>query len=630
MLDTRKVILILPEIAFICELLPDKKPNSFLVHACTQVNGSFVVGQHVVMKNIAKLFQKLEPKESYYIILPDSLFLQSILTLKVSNESELAAELEKTVLPDLGLSPDEFQIITKTLTQRQGNYRLQVTALSKESLVILSGLAHLSKVELAGVTSLSWSVKGMISLEPSLTVVQAGDQLFVAQHYIGVEKCTQFGLSASAEVLPRLRQLKEQESSIMTVYLLTDGEVEKNLKADAAKFVPFQQMTSAKTLAKLPSHVATLLEQSMRTLSVTDFPVPLFSEEQPSDKEQTTLTAAYATAAPEGSTASDEVPPLVFVAPAVLKPETSEVNMTAAPTKLDDDVVIKPEVAKVAETDDSQTLPKPITVAITAQSLKAEGSRAPTASVVTVTKTTATPLLAVTSPSNVVQPAAVVAAAAASQDAIDLRQFVGGQSAQVVTDSGAATLPNEKGAMDMWKIILITGAIFLITIAIGIGIGLFVLKYANKTTPSAPVVTVQPTATPTPAPTPATASDSAQATPSGKTTPKPSATPKASASPTSSATTDASLANQKILVVNATDKAGYAGQMKDKLTKAGAKSVTAQNAKGKYDAGDYVYSPKPNDTVLTELEKATGLALTQLADAKQEGSGYDYIVVLAQ
>jgi hypothetical protein len=163
-------------------------------------------------------------------------------------------------------------------------------------------------------------------------------------------------------------------------------------------------------------------------------------------------------------------------------------------------------------------------------------------------------------------------------------------------------------------------------VALGIGVGYLVLNYTSKPTDTKPMIEVQPSPTSMPEVTPDTATDSAATS---------------SASATSSAVTDkgtttsvsATIGKMRVLVVNTTTKAGYAGQIKDKLAAAGFKSITAANAKGTYTATtDLVYMKKTDDEAVTAMEKATGLSLTVDEAGKQEDpqGSYDAIIVLNQ
>jgi hypothetical protein len=88
-----------------------------------------------------------------------------------------------------------------------------------------------------------------------------------------------------------------------------------------------------------------------------------------------------------------------------------------------------------------------------------------------------------------------------------------------------------------------------------------------------------------------------------------------------------------ILIVNATTKAGYAGQIQTKLKTAEFKKVDTGNAKGDYkDKGNFVYMKKENTALLAAMEKATELKLTATNSAKVEDTAgkYDAVLVLAE
>ena len=162
----------------------------------------------------------------------------------------------------------------------------------------------------------------------------------------------------------------------------------------------------------------------------------------------------------------------------------------------------------------------------------------------------------------------------------------------------------------MLKMILITLAVFCLTVAVGVGVALAFLKYSGSQTPEEQTPVVQTETTPTPAPT---------------ATPEP--TPAASESATTTPT------NLKILVVNATTKAGYAGTFKSKIEGSKLGKVTATNAKGKYtDGGFIVYMKTQNAAAISTLEKAAGITTTFDESAKDEDpqGTYDLILVLAE
>ena len=142
------------------------------------------------------------------------------------------------------------------------------------------------------------------------------------------------------------------------------------------------------------------------------------------------------------------------------------------------------------------------------------------------------------------------------------------------------------------------------------------VEIAQTPTPTAPVIPVEST-------TSADASDSASASPSASTKP----------STATGSAPSAAVAAQKVLVVNATDKAGYAGQIRTKLATGGFKAVTAGNAKGTYTTeGDFIFQKAADETAIAAYEKASGLTLTTVEDADDEDpqGTYDVVIILNQ
>jgi hypothetical protein len=85
-------------------------------------------------------------------------------------------------------------------------------------------------------------------------------------------------------------------------------------------------------------------------------------------------------------------------------------------------------------------------------------------------------------------------------------------------------------------------------------------------------------------------------------------------------------------VVNATTKAGYAGTIKKELEAAKFKSITAGNAKGTYEKGNYLLMAETNPELKAALEEALSIDVTTSSDTKVEDSAnkYDAIIVLAE
>lgn len=631
MLNTKKILFILSDVAYSAELLPDKKPLSFVLQSCVQLNGSFIEDKVLNITNLSKLFAKLDPTESYQVILPDELFINTILSIKEVGDAKIREELKEKVLPSLLLSQETHDISTTVLNELRGTTRVQLSAIETASLAPLRATATNYKIKIENIAPLSWALKSIVSLEPSIVILQLGSMVYGSLHYIGVEQCFSAPSDELETMFEKIKELKKAESSIMTCYLVTNTNIESDFKKGLKEVLPLQQMTEvSKDKKDVAVEVTTIIEASMRTLAIPDFPVPQFSLGKPtaSEVEKYAPALAIATADIKKGTAmpnatddtqkadqkSDtELPKpkilptgTVGITPAVATAAPAAPAAPAALTPTPKIVDVTPEVA-TAPTAENKTSPYE-------ESTSADKSAERDSSSKELKTPTETEPVAVV--------ASTISSTSAQEPAIDLRQFAGAQSTTTATTQVVKPEPIKNKSRSMTKMIIITLSVFVGTVALGIGVGMLVLKSASKPATPTPVIEVQapsPESTPDPA-----ATTSATATGSAT---------NANPSPGSTATVSAAIAGQRILIVNATDKAGYAGQIKDKMTKAGFKSITAGNAKGTYTtAGDFVHQKETDDAILTSFEQASGLGLTSDETAKQEDpqGSYDAVIVLNQ
>ncbi len=613
MLNSKKIIFILSDIAYIAELLPDKKPLSFSIQSCIQINGNFIQGTAINAGNVSKLFNKLDSGESYQVILPDNLFTNDILTIEEIGDAKIKDTLKKVSLPALQISQETHDISTTVLNELRGTTRVQLSAIEKGLLAPLRAIATNAQIEIENIAPLSWSLKSIVSLEPSIVILQLGSILYGSLHYIGVEQCFSEPTEDLEKIVAKIQQLKKSEPSIMTCYLITNDLVESGLKTGLKQILPVQQMTEqTKDQEKLPAAVATIIEETLRTLSIPDYPVPQFLLSKPSADEVKT----YAAALTEAEKEVDEIPDI--------EPEVAITKKDDAAT---DQELPKPHIlptttprAAEAPTINSE----PVTISTVRTEGKAEVATSLTKSEEKIEiSTTPKPELPAIDNSN--QPTKEEKSAMTDNNSetaeptIDLRQFAGAQSTITTTKEPIKPGKINNKARSMTKMIMITLLVFVGTVALGIGVGMLVLKYTSKPTVTTPVIEVQ--ASPTPAMTGDAAEDasSSAASDSGK------------LNSTDSATVSATMAQQKILIVNATTKAGYAGKIKDLLTDAGYKNVTAGNAKGTYTTeGDFIFQKKENAELLSSLNKTSKLDFSSDETAKQEDASgaYDVVIVL--
>lgn len=604
MLNTRKLLYILPDVAYIAELLPTKKEHSFSIQSFRQINGEFLnEDDDLIAENVDKLFSKLDP-DTYHLVLPDFLFTNTILEIKETQESKVKDYIKENLLPSLELNKNTHEISTFVLTQYGGVSKIQLTAIEKSVLdpVVTASQEH--RIEIDQISPLSWTIKSVISLEPSISVIQIGSILYAAEHYIGVDQCTMAKVTEIENIEETIKTLKGAQPSIQTIYLLTNALVEDKLKEKVSKTLPIQQLAIFKEEeSQMPSYVKQIIESGMKTLDIADFPVPLFT--LPKTVSGITKPATEKAAAEDPSmkprplnvfestedeeVGEDELPlPMPAIVPTdakVSKEETStvaEVVEGEVLEKTEPEVKVPDPQTKVTEEDNNLGEPDLSVFAPAAASIQPETVPMPDLKV----------------------DAKTVPLAEAQTSA----KMESGKAKMDTTSTETSTHPvikNREGN-NLVKGLVVLIATLAITMAIGAGIGFAVLRLTNSL--GEEQITTTSTSSPSP---------SASVAPSPSPSPSPAAIQKDT---------------MTILVVNATTTPGYAGTTKTKLETAGFKSVKAANAKGEYEPGTYVLMKTQDASLISALEKDTALTLsfaTGIATEDPKGE-YDAVIVLAK
>src|SRR5258708_6506130 len=277
MLNTLKFLYIFPDAAFIAELLPTKKPHSFAIQSFRQINGMFINEDEFLAENVDKLIKKIDPDE-YRLILPDFLFTNTIVDVAEESEAGVKKYLTEKLLPSLDLNKETHEIDTFVLTQRQGKSKVQISALEKSLLAPVQKAAEEQQLKITQISPLSWSIKSMISLEPSLSTIQIGGMLYLAQHYIGVDQPISFKIEHAANIIETVKTLKGAEPNIQTMYLLTNALIESDIKEKLSGTLPIQQLANfVDEQEGIPAHMKQTLESVAKTFDIADYPVPKFS-----------------------------------------------------------------------------------------------------------------------------------------------------------------------------------------------------------------------------------------------------------------------------------------------------------------------------------------------------------------
>ncbi len=660
MLNTQKLLYILSDVSYVVELLPTKKEHTFAVQTFRQINGEFMDDNTFITNNVVKLLSKLEPDE-YHLILPDFLFTNTIISVEAKSDTKIKEYLKSKLLPSLGISNDTHEIETLVLAEFKGNSKVQLSAIEKEILAPIRVAVAQQSAKVKAISPLSWTIKSLVSLEPSISVIQIGSKLYSAQHYIGIDQTNMADVGDTETIAETIKTLKGGEPNIQTVYLLTNQLVEDSLKSTLSSTIPLQQLASYKDEdSQMPSYVKEIIEAGMKTLSISDYPVPKFSLGKPSDEEKAAVVLAQTTAkeknkpddeaveevsAPqllasetshqEKLEAGDDIPPLpgpstpqIGVVPIVLNTDSESVEHEekTSITALKDGDDESSDIDTKNSTQSSEPLPSERALTkeqpMPTDSIDSISEKLP-ASSATPESINPEPSTAITaddesSLDNTLANFVPVKTTSETGSALAGESTIPNTTKSTVTTTGtvptgkdnSGVIKNTSGVSTMLKMVFITLAVFFATVAVGVGVGLGLLQFSNKETN---------TGTPV-------ASPIADASPEPTIEPSPSASPAAAIDPS----------KIKLLVVNATTKAGYAGTIKTALEKAKFTGVAAGNAKGEYeDTTNYLLVSEELAGLETIIEEATDLTFEVVSDADEKTvedskNTYDAVVVLSE
>ncbi len=450
MADSTKLLFIFPDVAYTAELI-SLAGTKFSLKSFHQVNGLFVAEDGFVKKNIDKLFSKLE-KLDYKLVLPDYLFTNTIVNVEETEDERIAAYLKNSLLPSLNINTDDFYIDTTILTTFKGKAKVQLAAVEKSLLTPISVFAEKHNLKIVSTSPITWALKSVVSLEPSISLVQVGEFVYAGLHYIGVDQTNHAKLSQLEVLAETIKTLKGSEPNIQTIYLISNTLVENKLKEVLSTTLPVQQLvTDRNDNEKIPPYLKFALEATARTLSIKDYPVPRFELEAPSEVEKSQVFE---------TTTKEEVPK-----------ESSrkiEINQeTPAP-------VSKPKKLNLTT---NKILPTPTK----------SDAKPPTS------KQTSTEM------KSGVARSALTTQATKKAD-VDISQFAYNNQVQQIQQAQVS----QEGGKKMLKMIFITLAVFFATVAVGAGIGFGLLTLTNKNNSqeNVEVAVLTPTIAPTESVTP--------------------------------------------------------------------------------------------------------------------------------
>lgn len=596
-----RLLYIFSDLAYIAKLNPTKKAHEFAISDFYQLNGQFLDENSLIEKNIQKLVDKLEAG-SYQLILPDFLFTNTMVNVEVKTEEEVKAYLKDQLLPDLKIDTEDFYLDTNILSNYGGAFKVQLTALEKGIILpLVKALKNNQEVSIQAVAPLSFSIKSIISLEPSVSILQINRELYLAQHYIGVDQCFNTSIDNANDFAETVKTLKGVEPSLQTLYLLSDTLVDNKIKEVLAETLPVQQLAEpAEAGDKIPPYLKKIIEAGAKTMSIPDYLLPQFSIDQDYDKELAMQQEK-----------EDEFDLVTNITkPVVIGEEETEKAEEESKLDMKDQELKKKEEAKQDSqqlTDQEPTEPEVLPSPKKIDLAEVNNPNVPAKELRPKTKES------------------VDKANEKEETEINLAQFTNLAVDPSVLNKKAAKKSNDKESTmsnvkpviknssegsGVLKMIIIALLSFVLTVALGVGIGYGVLQLTNKQevpevdiSDEAAKVTEEPAPSPTPEPVVINKED------------------------------------YQLLVVNATAKAGYAGTIANTLEEAGFVDVVAANAKGEYEEGNYLLlndltaeQEASSQALLAEIEQITELDW-QLADgiAVEDADGnYQAVLVLAQ
>lgn len=646
MLNTHKVLYILPDLAYLAELLPGKKAHSFEIQSFKQYNGELIKDGKFIQENLVRLFKKLEA-EDYDVILPDDLFTNTIIDVEKKTEKEVKEYLKDEVIPSLHIDGESHQIQTFILSEYKGSYKVQLSTIQKKCLSPLKGAAQGMEANFKRIFPLSWAIKSLISLEPSISVLQLGEHLFMAKHYIGVDQPLVDKIDNLDRFVEAIKTMKGTEPSLQTVYLLTDESVEEELKEKLEGAIPLQQLADASQEQEdgVPDFLEKAITAAIKTISVPDFEIPQFglkdveaaelsAIKEDEDKDLNKASVEKIEVVDEDGADTKEVmqeeelpKPGTKEADQLQEEEIEEekvqVELAQDSLESDEEAEKEEEVSQAAKPEEEPEVQEEKDKQATVAQVKPDDEPQPVASVVSESKDS--------SNDKDESPAVVISPDNDSGADVDLKKFASvtveaenKQEAMPMTkrksSKNTKVLKNNDGTGSFIKLFLIGLGSFVLTIAIGVGVGYGLLHISQPSTDPIEEPQVEWT----------DSEDGVDETDQLGENGEIDVEDETVDEVESEIRIDRS--EYSLRVVNATTRAGYAGTIASALEEAGFPTVDAKNAVEDYEAGVYVLMEEESADLISVLSEDLDLELSYLegVEAEDPRGEFDAVVVLAE
>lgn len=531
-----------------------------------------------------KLKQALEKldQKTLYLVISDEIFLHHIGEFPLKSPQSLEDQISDTVATAFPDQNESLHIVTLNLAKTSKTKTIQITAMSRENLHVLSRVCNELKITVKMIMPASFAVKGFVSIDPSLFILETPDDVWVTSHYIGVEHAESLGSTDSGKLQNAVTQIKNQKPHLQHAYLCGEKETVSSFTEALKDVLPTQEVevkgVDAEDECPLMVKVLTV---GLKDVVENKFPFPEFKIETNPDKAKKAESESADTT-PAADTASDEDK----------DSDDADTKEEAMPKKDDtntEEKVTKPEPESDGSAESTDT-PEPVKKPTTTTPPETPKVTPPTppkpATPPTIPPTVApavkpvTPAAPPTAPASPAKPA--------------------------TPTSPAMVTPAKKSKSSIGKYLLLAGGIALIIGLIGGGIVISQQALQSQNEPQQEE-TMEP-----------------EETPAVEETPEP--TPESETEPIAKD-------EVSILILNATGVAGKAGATADTFDEAGYTDADTGNAKGEYEQGTYIMVKDEEQAALVEqLRDDTELELEEIDydEAEDSDGEYDVIIILAE
>lgn len=285
-------------------------------------NGKFIE------EKLGEALEKLNQKTLYFVI-SDEVFLHHIGEFPLKSPSPLEEQISSTVATAFPDQQESLHIVTLSLAKTSKTQTIQITAMTRENLHVLSRVCKAVGISAKLLMPASFAVKGFVSIDPSLFILQSADDVWLTSHYIGVEHAEALGNTDVDKLVHAVTQLKNQKPHLQHAYLAVEADKSESYTNALKDVLPTQdvEIKGIEAEKDCPLMIK-ILTVGTRDVVDNKFPFPQFSLEENPDKAPTTVAPIEKSNKAEAT----EDTPAVTAIPEVPKPSVSSATVSAPKT----------------------------------------------------------------------------------------------------------------------------------------------------------------------------------------------------------------------------------------------------------------------------------------------------------